>query len=91
MAGPLNPRPFTPIDNDLQNFFNANISGVTYNVVNDQNPAAIFAATGTPPGYDDLLVVAESITPISEPGTMLLLGAGLIFLVGLGRKKLLKR
>lgn len=63
MAFPLNAQPEPPIDTDLQSFFNANISGATY----------------------------DSIEPVSEPGTMLLLGAGLICLGALGRKKFLKQ
>lgn len=47
MALPFNNRPVTPGDSDLQNFFNAYVTGATYNAVSDQNTAALFQATGT--------------------------------------------
>ena len=41
-------------------------------------------------GLDEVRVITYNV-PISEPATMLLLGAGLIGIAGFGRKKLFKK
>jgi len=43
----LNIRPVVPGDNDLQNFFDTQVAGETYDAINDQSTAALFEATGT--------------------------------------------
>jgi hypothetical protein len=45
----------------------------------------------TEPDFTDFVVMVESVSPIPEPSSMLLVGAGLIGLVGIGRKKLFKK
>jgi hypothetical protein len=43
--------------------------------------------TGNEPDYTDFVVMVESVDPIPEPATLLLLGLGLVGVAGLNRKK----
>jgi hypothetical protein len=42
-------------------------------------------------GYSDYAIAGVSAAPVPEPGTIVLMGLGLVGLAGMGRKKLIKK
>ena len=68
---------------------NVDIAGQTGNDANHWYAA--MEGWGGNVDFNDIVVQLESVQPVPEPGTVLLLGIGLIGLAGLGRKKLMKK